>query len=143
MKILVKSLLLSIIMLSYSNIQAQCCAKKDTKCTSAQVDSCKQSKSKIQTETFSVEGACDMCKTRIENAALIKGVKSAEWDAKAHTITVIYNSQKVTLQAIHNAIAEVGHKTSLVNPNMEAYNKLPACCAYLKGEKSSCGHSHH
>ncbi|HON52151.1 MAG TPA: heavy-metal-associated domain-containing protein [Bacteroidales bacterium] len=138
----------------------QCCAstskecpKKDT-CTKRESCSKKEScpkqsshtqtstKQGIVTETFTVMGSCSMCKTRIENAALVKGVKSAEWNKDSHQITVIYDCSKVTSQAIHNSIAQAGHKTSLVEPNMEAYNKLPKCCAYLQGGGSSCGHSH-
>lgn len=101
-----------------------------------------QSKETVKTDTFTVEGRCDMCKARIENAALIKGVKSADWNESTHILTVIYNPQKVELTTIHNAIANAGHKTSLVSQNMAAYNKLPKCCAYLGGEKDGCGHSH-
>lgn len=116
-------ILTSISLLGFMNAQAQTAAK-------------------VQTETFEVKGLCSMCETRIENAALITGVKSAEWNKETHQITVIFNPQKVTLQTIHNAIANAGHQTSLVAPNMDAYKKLPACCAYLKGTAPACGHQH-
>lgn len=127
MKNIVKIILLSIVTLNFAVGYAQ-----ENKSTT----------SKIQTETFTVEGACSMCKTRIENAALLNGVKSADWDMNTHTITVVYNPQKVSLQAIHQSIANAGHQTSLLAPNMEAYKKFPACCAYLKGGESNCGHKH-
>lgn len=98
-----------------------------------------QSKETVKSDTFTVDGKCEMCKARIENAALIKGVKSADWNQTTHIMTVIYNPQKVELISIHKAIANVGHKTNLVAPNMDAYNKLPSCCAYLKGGKENCG----
>lgn len=136
----------------------QCCAKKSSTCekkdtctkkeSCAKKESCSKSNAKatqktgIVTESFSVLGSCSMCKTRIENAALIKGVKSAEWTKETHTIQVTYDASKVTALKIHEAIAQTGHKTSLVEQNMEAYNKLPKCCAYLQGGGSSCGHSH-
>jgi len=124
-----------------------CCKPKQTCC--AKSDSVKECcsntttiKKSIKSSTFKVEGTCGMCKTRIENAALIKGVKSAEWDKTTKTITVIFDSSKTSLTAIHNAIASAGHSTDSVNENKEAYNKLPACCAYKKAG-ASCGHTGH
>jgi copper chaperone CopZ len=90
-------------------------------------------KDNIKTAEFKVEGVCDMCKARIENGALIKGVKKADWDKETGMITVIYNSKKVTLMEIHEAIAEVGHRTDKVEAKESAYTKLPACCQYDDG----------
>ena len=87
----------------------------------------------IKTAEFKVEGVCDMCKERIENGALIKGVKKADWDKKTGMITIIYNSKKVTLMEIHKAIAEVGHSTDKVEAKKTVYNKLPVCCQYDDG----------
>lgn len=86
---------------------------------------------KIDTIKFEVKGVCNMCKERIENAALIKGVKWAEWDKATDTLTVIYRTDKVEILNVHKSIAEVGHTTDKVECNMDAYNKLPACCAYM------------
>jgi len=37
--------------------------------------------------TMEVDGKCDMCKTRIEKAALgVKGVKYAMWDIPSHEL---------------------------------------------------------
>lgn len=88
-------------------------------------------KSKIETVKFEVKGVCNMCKDRIENAAIIKGVKFAEWDKATDTLTVIYRKDKLDIIKVHKSIAEVGHTTDRVECNMEAYNKLPACCAYM------------
>jgi len=88
---------------------------------------------KVETSEFKVYGVCGMCKTRIENAALIKGVKLAEWNKETQLIKVIYNPTKVTLDDIHKAIAEVGHDTEKVKAADEVYNKLPNCCAYRDG----------
>jgi hypothetical protein len=72
-----------------------------------------------------------MCKERIENAALIKGVKRVEWNKVTDTLTVIYRTDKLDILKVHNSLAEAGHTTDKVKCNMDAYNKLPACCAYL------------
>lgn len=91
--------------------------------------------SKIDTVKFEVKGVCGLCKDRIENAALIKGVKWAEWDKSTDTLTVIYRVDKTKLPDIHKSIAEAGHTTDMVECNIDAYNKLPACCAYMGDAK--------
>jgi len=87
--------------------------------------------SKIDTSKFEVKGVCNMCKERIENAALIKGVKLVEWDKATDTLTVIYRKDKVDILSVHKSVAEAGHTTEKVKCNIEAYNNLPACCAYM------------
>lgn len=93
--------------------------------------SAQEKKSKIDTAKFEVKGVCNMCKERIENAALIKGVKWVEWDKATDTLTVIYRVDKLDIQKVHNSVAESGHTTEKVECNLDAYNKLPACCAYM------------
>ncbi|MCG8410710.1 MAG: cation transporter [Bacteroidales bacterium] len=93
--------------------------------------SAQQKEKKVKTVKFEVKGVCDMCKKRIENAALIKGVKWVEWDKATDTLTVIYKPSKVKLIKIHESIAEAGHTTDKVKCNLEAYKKLPPCCAYM------------
>ena len=95
-----------------------------------------QKKSKgTATEEFRVEGVCKMCKVRIENAALIKGVKSAEWELESSIITVVYKESKISLDEIHQAIAKAGHRTDKLKADPEAYAKLPGCCLYDDGVK--------
>lgn len=88
------------------------------------------SKKDIRTDTLHVEGNCNMCKTRIENAALIKGVKKAVWDKYKHQLIVIYDANKTDLDKIQKAIADVGHDTPKYKASDEVYNGLPKCCAY-------------
>jgi copper chaperone CopZ len=83
-----------------------------------------------RTIEFQVSGVCGMCKDRIENGALIKGVKQAEYDRDKSQLKVIYRSDKVTEDEIHQAIADIGHDTDKVKAIEETYNKLPGCCAY-------------
>ena len=86
--------------------------------------------SNIDTLLFKVEGNCSMCKERIEDAASIKGVKRAEWNTETKMIEIIYRKDKVEIQEVHKAIAEVGHATEKLEANEKAYEKLPACCSY-------------
>ena len=93
--------------------------------------SAQEKESKIDTVKFEVKGLCNMCKERIENAALIKGVKWVEWDKVTDTLTVIYRVDKLDIIKVHNSIAEAGHTTEKVECNIDAYNKLPACGSYM------------
>ena len=79
---------------------------------------------------FQVSGVCGMCKDRIEKGTLIKGVKYAEYDQDKSQLKVIYRSNKVTEDEIHQAIADIGHDTDKIKAIEETYNKLPGCCAY-------------
>lgn len=90
---------------------------------------------KVETIEFKVEGVCGMCKERIENAALIKGVKYTEWNKEKQQITVVYKPKVITEEGIHKAIAEKGHDTPKAKATKESYKNLPACCAYRDGVK--------
>ena len=118
MKTIIKSILSVIFILIFTlNIYAQ------------------EKMSKTDTIKFEVKGNCELCKDRIENAALIKGVKWVEWDKLTDTLTVIYRVDKTKLHDVHKSIAEAGHTTDMVECNIDAYNKLPACCAYMGDAK--------
>ena len=69
---------------------------------------------KTETTEFKVYGLCGSCKERIENASLIKGVKWTEWNKETEILKVIYNPQKVKVEDIHKAVANVGHDTDLI-----------------------------
>ncbi len=96
----------------------------------AQETSKKEKKSKYNTESFWVNSDCDMCKTRIESACDIKGVRSVLYDKDAFLLTVSYRPQILSLEEIHEAIARVGYDTSLRKASDEAYQNLPDCCQY-------------
>ncbi len=88
------------------------------------------SQNTIKTETFAVKGNCDMCQTRIENAADIKGVKICKWDIDKKVATVTYNTSKTTLEQIQKAIAAKGYDAGDIKGDDAAYKKLPNCCQY-------------
>ena len=94
-----------------------------------------QSSSNFQDSTFTVRGVCTMCEKRIEEAALVKGVKLAEWDRYSQSIRVIFKTSKVDINEIKEAVARAGHDTDTVTASEEAYAKLPDCCAYRDGVK--------
>ncbi|QNL22763.1 cation transporter [Hyphobacterium sp. CCMP332] len=98
------------------------------------INSYSQDKKIIET-AFNVSGVCEMCKARIENAALLNGVKKVNWDKNSQTLHIIYRKDKVELMDIHKAVAAAGHDTSELKANDEAYKKIPACCSYKDGVK--------
>ena len=78
-----------------------------------------------------VSGACDMCKTRIEKAALErKGVKSAQWNLATQLLTVSFNHEQVTLERILCRVADRGHDNDFEKAKDAVYQALPSCCAY-------------
>lgn len=95
-----------------------------------------QSKSSdIKTETIKVEGVCNSCKKRIEDAAYIPGVKHAEWDKTSSLLTVSYKSSKTSTNKIEQAVAAKGHHAGDVKADRATYEKLPPCCAYESNHK--------
>ncbi|WP_372773346.1 heavy-metal-associated domain-containing protein [Mangrovibacterium sp.] len=90
---------------------------------------------KIEREQIKVSGVCNLCQERIENAALIKGVKFVSWDKEKQILEVVYKSDKTTLLTIEKAIAEVGHDTENVRATDEVYNNLYHCCQYREGQE--------
>lgn len=86
--------------------------------------------SKYEETTFKVDGVCDMCKTRIQNAAYsVKGVRKANWDAKTKQLTIKYK-KGLDLDKVHTKISEAGHDTDKMKASEVAYNKLHSCCKY-------------
>ena len=83
----------------------------------------------ITTTTLKVSGNCGMCKRRIEEACVRKGVKSAKWDAKTGVLAISF-STKTTLEKIENSIAKAGYDTEHAKATDKTYNKLPQCCQY-------------
>ena len=120
MKSIIWSLLLgSVILLFSTNASAQDLPK------TSQTDS---------TISFKVFGVCEMCKHRIEVAAMGKGVKAAEWNVDSKLLTLTFDPSRVTLDKVHNRITTAGHDTYLKKANDAVYNSLPACCRYREFE---------
>ncbi len=92
-----------------------------------------QTSDNLNHEMFEVGGACEMCKARIEDAALsVNGVEHAEWSTDDHILHLSFDSKKVKITDVHKAIAKAGHDTKMVKANDDVYNALPGCCLYRK-----------
>ncbi len=85
---------------------------------------------KVTVDTIHVHGICEMCKERIENAAYIKGVKNAKWDAQTSSLEVFYRTDKTSKEEICKSIANAGHDNDLIKATDEQYAKVHACCKY-------------
>lgn len=87
-----------------------------------------------QSKTLHVQGACEMCKERIETTAKAQtGVISASWDSKTQLLKLELAEGKGDVKAISAAIAGVGHDTEHDKAPESVYSKLPPCCQY-RGE---------
>lgn len=81
--------------------------------------------------SIEVDGVCNMCKERIEKAAIrSKGVKSAIWNVETHELKLIFDERKTNLKTIQQSIADVGHDTKEIKATEKAYNSVHPCCMY-------------
>ena len=84
----------------------------------------------ITTTTLNVSGNCGMCKRRIEEACVLKGVKAAKWDAKTGVLALTFDAKRTNLAKIGAAIAKAGYDNDQAKSTDKKYNKLPQCCQY-------------
>lgn len=90
-----------------------------------------EKKNKNANHTIEVKGNCEMCKKRIEKAAYsVPGVKSASWDMKNKSLSLIVNEEKSSLTEVEKAITKVGHDAGKQKATDETYEKLHHCCMY-------------
>jgi len=86
-----------------------------------------------EAKTLSVKGNCDMCKARIEKAALkSKGVEMANWNKETQALTVLLDVSTNNIEDLHLAIAKAGHDTNQAKADNMSYAALPDCCKYKR-----------
>lgn len=91
--------------------------------------------------TFEVNGRCEMCKMRIEKAALgVSGVKYATWDIPTHQLSLVMDERKTNSMEIKSAIAAVGHDTKELKATEEAYMSVHPCCKYREDNDDGLNH---
>ncbi|PSR12926.1 MAG: MerP protein [Bacteroidetes bacterium] len=79
---------------------------------------------------------CGMCKTTIEKALqALDGVAKAELDLVTQKVTVRYDTNKLDVATLRQAVAAAGYDADEVPARPKAYENLPNCCK--KG--TSCG----
>ncbi|SNY94473.1 heavy-metal-associated domain-containing protein [Flagellimonas pacifica] len=80
---------------------------------------------------FEVDGKCEMCKMRIEKAALaVPGVKYALWDIPSHQLSLVMDERKTDPMKIKTALVAAGHDTKELKATQEAYDNIHPCCKY-------------
>jgi cation transport ATPase len=85
--------------------------------------------------TMEVDGVCEMCKERIEKAALgVKGVKYALWDIPTHQLSLILDERKTDPMKVKTALVAVGHDTKELKATDEAYASVHPCCKYREDD---------
>ncbi|MCK5782644.1 MAG: TonB-dependent receptor, partial [Flavobacteriales bacterium] len=96
------------------------------------------------TVEFTVNGACGMCKTRIENTTSnFENVKGASWDKDSQKLSIIFKENTknldIKVNEIKKAIAKSGHDTDRYKATKEDYYNLPMCCQYREDEDEDQG----
>ncbi len=85
----------------------------------------------LKDATFPVGGNCDMCKARIEKAALgTLGVTKANWDKESEVLSISYDENQTNPTSVEIAVAKSGHDTKNNKAKNSTYEDLPACCLY-------------
>ena len=98
---------------------------------SSMMNGMQTSGTKAKHTSFNVSGNCDMCRERIEKAALsVSGVTLASWNSDTKKISVDFDSTMTDQVTIQKAIAKVGHDTELFQADDVTYKSLPECCYY-------------
>ena len=105
---------IAMLMLSTFSVNAQSKVVKIKVKASIYCDHCKQ---------------CESCGKRLYNAIQEqKGIRKVSIDPEQKTVEVTYNSEKVTADAIRQAIAHVGFDADDVKADPKAYELLDDCC---------------
>lgn len=88
-------------------------------------------KAEFKKEVFTVYGNCGMCERTIEGSLKnVDGVALADWDKETDQMTVSFNPEVITLDAIKQKIADVGYDSDTHRAKDEVYNNLSGCCQY-------------
>ncbi len=89
------------------------------------------------TYTLNVAGNCNMCKERIETAALAAGATSAAWDADRQQLRVTLDPAQAHLDDIRKSIVASGHDVDGLSADERTYQALPGCCHYTRMKTES------
>ena len=87
-----------------------------------------------RTETITLNGNCNLCKSIIENAGSLKNVAAVEWDQNTRTATLVYNEERTNREEVLKRIALAGFDNELFYAPDEVYAALPACCRYQRNK---------
>jgi copper chaperone CopZ len=91
--------------------------------------SCRSNNSTIE-KSVKVWGTCEESKSRIETAAKIKGVSSAEWHVDSKLLTLKVDTLITSVNEVLKSVAKAGHDNEAFFADDYAYSKLPENCQY-------------
>lgn len=91
---------------------------------------CHPSPNSTTKKSVKVWGNCEKCKSRIETAAKIKGVSSADWNIDSKLLQFKVDTLIATTGQVLKAVAKVGHDNELFFGDDYAYSALPESCQY-------------
>ncbi|MCW3076060.1 MAG: mercury transporter [Bacteroidetes bacterium] len=81
-------------------------------------------------KTVKVWGNCEKCKARIETAAKINGVTSADWNIDSKLLKFKVDTAITSVNAVLKSVAKAGHDNDVYFADDYAYSKLPQTCQY-------------
>lgn len=82
-----------------------------------------------------VQGNCDICKDRIEKAALsVNGVCFANWNISDGKLSLTFDPHKTDMDEISLAITHIGHDTNLHKASHDVQGQMQDCCKPVKKE---------
>lgn len=90
----------------------------------------------MKTESVPVAGNCGMCEGKIEKAAKKAGAIEADWNKSSKILNFKYDTHATSSVKIQQEIASVGYDTRDVKAPEAAYNQLPDCCKYARGNNA-------
>ncbi len=79
-----------------------------------------------------INGNCEMCEERIENAGNKDGEAQVDWNSDTKIASIVYDRKKTSLDEILQRIASAGHSSVQFPADKNAYGGLPECCKYDK-----------
>lgn len=81
--------------------------------------------------SLQVIGFCEICKQRIECAALsVAGVHSAIWNIADNNLVLCFDPQLTSMEEISKAISEEGYETQMHKAEKKDGHVSPECCRY-------------
>lgn len=82
-----------------------------------------------------VSGNCEICKDRIEKAALsVNGVSFACWNVSDEKLSLTFDPRRTDLNDISLVITRIGHSTNLHKASQDIQSQMPECCKPVKEE---------
>ncbi|MCH2043582.1 MAG: TonB-dependent receptor [Saprospiraceae bacterium] len=79
--------------------------------------------------TIKTAAHCGMCITNIQNGlGKLGGVDEVDVDLNTNEVTVHYNEETISAQAIRIALTKVGYNADDLKADQKAMQSLPACC---------------